>query len=45
VFDYHPQTEALLQWFEMGVESDALDGIFSFPNFDALPHSALPCPQ
>ena len=44
-FIYHPQTEALLQWFEMGTTSNAIDGAFSFPNEDALPHSALPCPQ
>jgi hypothetical protein len=45
VFTYHPQTEALLQWFEMGAKSDALGGAFSYPNTAALPHSALPCPQ
>lgn len=44
VFTYHPQTEALLQWFEMGTTSNAIDGAFSFPNEGALPHSALPCP-
>jgi len=44
VFTYHPQTEALLQWFEMGTTSNAIDGAFSFPNEAALPHSALPCP-
>ena len=43
-FVYHPQTEALLQWFEMGTTSNAIDGAFSFPNEGALPHSALPCP-
>jgi len=45
VFTYHPQTEALLQWFEMGAKSNAIDGAFSFPDETALPHSALPCPQ
>jgi hypothetical protein len=45
VFTYHPQTEALLQWFEMGTTSNAIDGAFSFPNEASLPHSALPCPQ
>ncbi len=45
VFTYHPQTEALLQWFEMGAKSNAIDGAFSFPNEASLPHSALPCPQ
>jgi hypothetical protein len=45
VFVYHPQTEALLQWFEMGTTSDAIHGAFSYPDLTALPHSALPCPQ
>jgi hypothetical protein len=45
VFSYHPQTEALLPWFEMGPTSDAIGGAFSFPNTAALPTSALPCPQ
>jgi hypothetical protein len=45
VFVYHPQTEALLPWFEMGAKSDAIDGAFSYPDVSALPHSALPCPQ
>ena len=45
VFTYHPQTEALLQWFEMGAKSNAIDGAFSFPDETALPQSALPCPQ
>lgn len=44
-FTYHPQTEALLQWFEMGATSNAIDGAFSFPDETALPHSALPCPK
>ncbi|HZR28251.1 MAG TPA: hypothetical protein VFA71_05685 [Terriglobales bacterium] len=44
VFTYHPQTEALLQWFEMGATSNAVDGAFSFPGEGALSHSALPCP-
>jgi hypothetical protein len=34
---YHPQTEALLQWFEMGTTSDAIGGAFSYPNTTALP--------
>jgi hypothetical protein len=43
-FTYHPQNMALLQWFEMGAKSDAIDGAFSFPDEAVLPHSALPCP-
>jgi len=45
LFIYHPQTEALLQWFEMGPTSNAIDGAFSYPDTSALPHSAKPCPQ
>jgi hypothetical protein len=45
VFLYHPQNIPLLQWFEMGPKSNAVDGAFSFPNEALLPHSALPCPQ
>jgi hypothetical protein len=44
-FRYHPQTEALLQWFTMGPTSNAIDGAFSYPDTTALPQSALPCPQ
>ena len=44
-FLYHPQTEALLQWFEMGATSDAISGAFSYPDTTALTHSAVPCPQ
>jgi hypothetical protein len=44
-FTYHPQIIPLLQWFEMGPTSNAVDGAFSFPDETTLPHSALPCPQ
>ena len=44
VFQYHPQTEALLQWFEIGNPSNAIDGAFSYPNTAALPQAATPCP-
>src|ERR1051326_3152446 len=44
-FTYHPQNIPLLQWFEMGPTSNAIDGAFSFPDETVLPHSALPCPQ
>ncbi len=44
-FVYHPQVIPLLQWFEMGPTSSAIDGAFSFPDETVLPHSALPCPQ
>jgi hypothetical protein len=29
---YHPQTEALLQWFESNGTSDAINGAFSYPD-------------
>ncbi|HVH85920.1 MAG TPA: hypothetical protein VM912_04295 [Terriglobales bacterium] len=45
VFTYHPQIIPLLQWFEMGTKSNAIDGAFSFPDETTLKHSALPCPQ
>ena len=44
-FTFHPQTEALLQWFQMGPSSNAIDGAFSYPDESALPNSALPCPK
>jgi len=44
-FVYHPQNIPLVQWFEMGATSSAIDGAFSFPDETVLPHSALPCPQ
>lgn len=44
VFTYHPQTEALLQWFEIGNPSNAIGGAFSYPNFTALPSAATACP-
>ncbi|HEY6252934.1 MAG TPA: hypothetical protein VI685_23495 [Candidatus Angelobacter sp.] len=44
VFTYHPQTEALLQWFEIGNPSNAIGGAFSYPDTTALPAAATPCP-
>jgi hypothetical protein len=44
VFTYHPQTEALLQWFEIGNPSNAIGGAFSYPDTTALPTGATPCP-
>jgi hypothetical protein len=31
-FTYHPQSQVLLQWFQRGSESDAIEGAFSFPD-------------
>jgi hypothetical protein len=44
VFTYHPQTEALLQWFEIGNPSNAIGVAFSYPNTAALTTAATPCP-
>jgi hypothetical protein len=44
-FLYHPQNIPLLQWFEMGQSSSAIDGAFSFPDVRVLRHSARPCPN
>jgi hypothetical protein len=35
-FTHHPQNEALMQWFDTGQPSDALDGAFSYPNESVL---------
>ena len=43
VFTFHPQTEALLQWFEIGNASNAIGGAFSYPNTAALTAAATPC--
>lgn len=43
-FVYHPQTEALLEWFEIGNPSNAVGGAFSYPNTSALTSTATPCP-
>ena len=39
---YHPQTEALLQWFKEKSPSTALNGAFSYPNTKALTAPAVP---
>jgi hypothetical protein len=46
---FHPQTEALLQWFEQKSPSNAINGAFSYPNTKALTSPAtafgpLTCP-
>ena len=42
-FVYHPQNEALLQWFELKSPSDALGGAYSYPNMNVL--TSLSPPQ
>ncbi len=38
-FTYHPQTEAMLQWFESNHTSDAIDGAYSYPDETVLTDS------
>jgi hypothetical protein len=40
---YHPQTEALLQWFAETVPSDAVHGAYSYPDLTALTTPAIIC--
>ena len=40
-FTYHPQTEALLQWFEQKSPSSAISGAFSYPNTKAAHQAGL----
>lgn len=40
---YHPQTEALLQWFTRTTPSDAFDGAYSYPDMTALTAPAQDC--
>lgn len=41
-FTYHPQNEALLQWFEFKSPSDALDGAYSYPDETVLTAPSTP---
>jgi hypothetical protein len=43
-FTYHPQTEALLQWFEGQNPSLALGGAYSYPDTTLLTSAFTPCP-
>lgn len=43
-FVYHPQTEALLQWFEGQKPSSAIDGAYSYPDQTKLTSPFTPCP-
>jgi hypothetical protein len=42
-FTYHPQNEALLQWFEFESPSSALNGAYSYPDITTL--TTLSAPQ
>jgi hypothetical protein len=39
-FTYHPQNIALMQWFDTGQPSNALDGAFSYPDESVLTSAA-----
>jgi hypothetical protein len=42
-FAYHPQTEALLQWFSREKPSSAIHGAYSYPDISALRGPSKPC--
>jgi hypothetical protein len=42
-FTYHPQSQALLQWFQRTDRSDAARGVFSFPDGTLLSSPSEPC--
>jgi hypothetical protein len=42
-FTYHPQNEALFQWFAQG-PSNAIDGAYSYPDEIALTTPSISCP-
>lgn len=42
-FTYHPQNEALLQWFQRKTPSDAIDRAYSFPDETLLTSAAQSC--
>jgi hypothetical protein len=43
VSTFHPQTEALLQWFAQTVPSNAIHGAYSYPDLTALTAPATLC--
>ncbi len=43
-FTYHPQTEALLPWFEFANNSFAIDNAYSYPNESVLTTLSAPQP-
>jgi len=43
-FTYHPQTEALLPWFEFQQNSSAIDNAYSYPDETALTQLSAPQP-
>jgi hypothetical protein len=43
-FTYHPQSQVLLQWFQRGSASDAIEGAFSFPDQTLMTGPSQACP-
>jgi hypothetical protein len=43
-FTYHPQNQVLMQWFQRGATSDALEGAFSFPDQSIMIAPSQACP-
>lgn len=41
-FTYHPQNEALIQWFQFETPSDALGGAYSYPDTTVLTSPSAP---
>jgi hypothetical protein len=42
-FTYHPQNQVLMQWFQRGAASDAIEGAFSFPDPTLMTAPSQPC--
>ena len=42
-FTYHPHNQVLLQWFQRGASSDAIEGAFTFPDTTLVTSPSQPC--
>jgi hypothetical protein len=42
-FTYHPHNQVMLQWFQRGPSSDAIEGAFSFPDTTLVTGPSQPC--
>jgi chitinase len=42
-FTYHPQSQVMMQWFQRGSASDAIDGAYSFPDQTLMTGPSQPC--
>jgi len=43
-FVFHPQSQVMMQWFQRQSTSDAMDGIFSFPDQGLMTTPSQACP-